>query len=245
MWAGRTLLFYHLPTPGRLRAGDGPRLERTTVNDAVSDTTHLRRQVGDELRAVIDTLLANDAPPGELAEALRLLGQARDHLQGPELAAYNAAEYRRRRAANGWDVFLELTMFGGLTNPLGMPMPLELGVDDEGRAFAEGVVRLGRAYVGGPGMVHGGYVAALIDHVFGAALHAGDTLAVTATLTVRYREPTPIDRDLRFRAVFDRPKGRRLRGRATCHCADVCTAEAEGLFLLVDMNAMEERAAQH
>lgn len=215
------------------------------MSDGRPDTSHLRRQVSDELRAVIDTLLAHDAPADELREALRLLAEARHHLSGPELAVYNAAEARRNRAVDGWDQYLDLTMFGGLTNPLGMPMPIELGTDGEGRAYAQGVVRLGRAYVGGPGMVHGGYVAALIDHIFGAALHAANVLAVTATLTVRYREPTPIDRDLRLRAVFDEPRGRRLHGTATCHCAEVCTAEAEGLFLLVDIAAMEERAAQH
>jgi len=215
------------------------------VSDARADIPPLRRQVGDELRAVVDTLLSHDAPDDELREALDLLRQARGHLQGPALDVYNPAEFRRRQAIDGWDAYLDLTMFGGGTNPLGMPMPLELGRDDEGNAYAEGVVRLNRAYVGGPGMVHGGYVAALIDHVFGAALHAGGTVAVTASLTVRYREPTPIDRDLRFRATFDRPRGRRLHGRATCHCGDLCTAEAEGLFLLVDLGAMEERAAQH
>ncbi len=210
-----------------------------------ADTATLRRQVGDELRAVIDALLSHDAPAEELAGALELLRAARWRLHGPPLERFDAAQYRRGRYGNGWEAYLDLTMFGGRANPLGVPMPLELGVDGEGRAFAEGVVRLGRAYIGGPRMVHGGYVAALIDHIFGAALHAGDYLAVTATLTVRYREPTPIERDLRLRAVFEPRQGRRLHGHATCHVGDVCTAEADGLFLLVDIDAMVERSARH
>jgi acyl-CoA thioesterase FadM len=87
-------------------------------------------------------------------------------------------------------------------------------------------------------------VAGLIDHMFGAAMHAGPVVAVTASLTVRYLLPTPVDRDLRVRAWFDRADGRRLHGRATCHDGETCTAEADGLFIRVDMEAMAKRNAE-
>lgn len=209
-------------------------------------TRLLRLQIGDELRAVIDTLLTRDASGDSLADALRLLAAARAALEGPALAAFNAApDYWTKDSDVGrpdrWDAYMDTTMFGGRVNPLGMPMPLECGTDDEGRPWAEGVVRLGRAYLGGPNMVHGGYVAGLVDHLFGAAMHAGPVVAVTASLTVRYLSPTPVDRDLRLRAWFEEQNGRRLHGRATCHAGDVCTAEAEALFLRVDMEAVADQ----
>ncbi len=214
--------------------------------DEHDDTMPLRRRVGDELRAVIDTLLSHQAPRAGLDEALALLQEARHALEGPVLDAFNAApDYwsgGSDRPAR-WDAYMDMTMFGGRVNPLGMPMPLQCGLDTNGQPWAEGVVRLGRAYLGGPNMVHGGYVAGLIDHMFGAAMHASPVVAVTASLTVRYLSPTPVDQELRLRAWFERAQGRRLHGRATCHAGEVCTAEAEALFMRVDMRSIAERMA--
>ena len=213
--------------------------------DDLDDLPHgpaaLRRRVGDELRAVIDDLLCHETPPEGLRESLVLLEQVRDALAGPAAPAYNAVPGYWSGAAESWGSYLDMTMFGGRVNPLGMPMTPDYGLDESGRPFAEGTVRLGRAYVGGPNMVHGGYVAGLLDHMFGLALHAGPMVAVTATLNVRYVAPTPIDEDLRLRAWFEPATGRRVVGRATCHHGEVLTAEAEGLFLKVDMVKMAER----
>ncbi|HZU81253.1 MAG TPA: PaaI family thioesterase, partial [Acidimicrobiales bacterium] len=142
-----------------------------------------------------------------------------------------------------WDRYLDETLFGGRVNPLGAPTGLAWGVDDDGRAFAEATLTLGRAFLGGPGMVHGGYVAGLVDHMFGVAMHAIPVTAVTAHLLVRYPAPTPVGRELRLRAWFERAEGRRLVGRATCHAGDVLTAEAEGLFIRVDLGDMARRMA--
>jgi len=207
-------------------------------------TIALKRRLGDELRAVIDALLSHQVPPEGLERALGLLGDARHALDGPPAPAYNASLEYWRGGEQAWGSYLDMTVFGGGVNPLGMPMVHHYGHDPEGRPFAEGTVRLGRPFLGGPGMVHGGYVAGLLDHMFGMAMHAGPVSAVTATLTVRYVAPTPIDRELRLRAWLDSTAGRRLRGRATCHAGDVLTAEAEGLFLRVDMVEMASRNAQ-
>ena len=208
------------------------------------DVAALRLQMGDELRVLIDSLLTRDAPAERLAAALHSVRTAQDQFDGPPLAPFNAApDYWAGGADHPerWDAYMDMAMFGGRVNPLGMPMPLHFGIDAEGCRWAEGVVRLGRAYLGGPNMVHGGYVAGLLDHMFGAAMHSSPVTAVTASLTVRYLSPTPVDQDLRIRAWFEPEEGRRLHGRATCHAGDVCTAEAEGLFLRVDMEAIAER----
>lgn len=213
------------------------------MTDTASDPVPLRRQVGDAVRDVIDTLLCSSTPAGGLERALDLLAQANAALGGPEAPAYNAVEGYWTGTHESWGSYLDMTMFGGRINPLGMPMEPEYGHDAEGRPYAEGMVTLGRAYLGGPDMVHGGYVAGILDHMFGLALHAGPMVAVTATLTIRYLAPTPVGRPLRLRAWFEPTESRRLVGRATCHDGDVLTAEAEGLFLKVDMVAMAERNA--
>jgi hypothetical protein len=199
--------------------------------------------VGDALREVIDTLLCHHASAEGLDKALGLLSETRAALDGPPAPAYNAAPGYWTGEGETWGTYLDMTMFGGGINPLGVPMDPVYGHDAEGRPFAEGTVTLGRPYLGGPNMVHGGYVAGILDHMFGLALHAGPLVAVTATLTIRYVAPTPVDRPLRLRAWFEHSHRRRLVGRATCHNGDVLTAEAEGLFLKVDMVAMSQRTA--
>lgn len=197
------------------------------------------------MRTVIDALLTRQSSASGLERAAALLEEAGRALDGPPAPAYNAdpGYWRREERQEAWGSYLDMTMFGGGVNPLGMPMETDYGVDDEGRPFAEGAVRLGRPYLGGPDMVHGGYVAGLLDHMFGLALHAGPLVAVTATLTVRFVAPTPVERELRLRAWFEHSAGRRVRGHATCHAGDVLTAEADGLFIRVDMTDMAARNA--
>jgi len=212
---------------------------------APEDAIELKRRVGDHVRSVIDALLTRQSTAAGLERALHLLEQTTEALDGPEAPAYNAVPgYWTGEGREGaWGSYLDMSMFGGGVNPLGMPMVVEYGADAQGQPYAEGTVRLGRPYLGGPDMVHGGYVAGLLDHMFGMALHAAPLVAVTATLTVRFVAPTPVDRPLRLRAWFEPARAKRVVGRATCHAGEDLTAEAEGLFIRVDMTAMAARNA--
>src|SRR5579862_6846784 len=138
----------------------------TDPSAARDDAGDLRRLVGDELRAVIDDLLCHQTPAEGLRQSLALLADVRRALDGPPAPAYNAVTGYWTGAAESWGSYLDMTMFGGRVNPLGTPMRLDYGVGEDGNPFAAGTVRLGRAYLGGPNMVHGGYVAGLLDHMF-------------------------------------------------------------------------------
>ncbi len=50
--------------------------------------------------------------------------------------------------------------------------------------------------------------------------------------------------DLRFEGWIDRDEGRRIVAKATCHAGNTLTADAEGLFMRVDFNQIEERMQQ-
>ena len=54
---------------------------------------------------------------------------------------------------------------------------------------------------------------------------------MTGTLTIRYRKPTPLFRELVLRAWVERVEGRRIMSRAEMYDGDTLTAEAEGLFV--------------
>jgi acyl-coenzyme A thioesterase PaaI-like protein len=121
--------------------------------------------------------------------------------------------------------------------------PIELWVEGE-RAYGD--VCFGPTYEGVPGCAHGGYIAAGFDIVLGQAAwlnHQGG--GVTGTLTVRYRNLTPIGVALRYEAWLVQSGGRttQVAGRlCTLPAAGsgeeprVC-AEAEGVFVSIGKRA--------
>ena len=84
-------------------------------------------------------------------------------------------------------------------------------------------------------------IAAVFDELLGHAQQAHQVRALTATLTVRYRAVTPIDEDLVMFAQVVHASGRRWAGKATCSAGDTVTAEAEALFVGVDLDAIAAR----
>ena len=61
---------------------------------------------------------------------------------------------------------------------------------------------------------------------------------MTATLTIKYRQPTPLHTELFFEAELVRVEGRKIFTHGRVFVGDVVTAEAEGLFISVDLAKM-------
>ena len=97
-------------------------------------------------------------------------------------------------------------------------------------------VTFGPAFEGAPDRAHGGVVAAVFDDTMGFVLAMERTPAYTGRLSVTYRAPTPIGEGIEFRARLGERKGRKLliRGRALLGATTI--AEAEGLFIAVDID---------
>lgn len=109
----------------------------------------------------------------------------------------------------------------------------------DGSPLVVGTVCLGSEREGPPRTVHGGMVAAVFDEVLAGVLAtAGASGSVTGKLTVRYRKPTPTNTDLRFEAWVEHHQGRRLTARAQCVANGEVTAEAEALFISLDMRSL-------
>ena len=107
----------------------------------------------------------------------------------------------------------------------------------------DGRVTFGAAYEGPPGCVHGGYIAAAFDEVLGSAQSLGGRPGMTGTLTIRYRSPTPLHTPLRFEAGVTGVDGRKIFTTGRCFADDVLTAEAEGIFISIDRERVEELLA--
>src|SRR5439155_12491355 len=163
-------------------------------------------------------------------------------------AAAILARYPRRRpfegfpeAANAGDphAFFDHSPIAGRANPLAPPIEMEI-VDDK----VIGHVHYGAAYEGPPGTVHGGHIAAAFDEVLGMAQSLGGQPGMTATLTTRYRKPTPLHTDLRIEAGIDQTEGRKTFTTGTMYAGDLVTAEADAVFIRVDMARIAELMAR-
>jgi len=112
--------------------------------------------------------------------------------------------------------------------------PLAVQRDGE-NVWAE--FELGPAYEGPPGLVHGGVSALILDQLLGEAASAGGRPGMTGTLTIVYKQGTPLG-PLRGEARIESTEGVKavVRGRLLTRPADgsepgVCV-EAEGIFIL-------------
>ena len=90
-------------------------------------------------------------------------------------------------------------------------------------------------YVGPPSTVHGGVVALVFDELLGVCAVVNGLGAMTGTLTIRYRRPTPLQAQVDLRSWIDRVEGRKVFIDGTMHHDGELTAEAEGIF--IRMNA--------
>lgn len=115
----------------------------------------------------------------------------------------------------------------GPANPLSPPALIK--VAEDGSVYADVVMR--PIHEGPPGGVHGGFVAALLDQVLGAANIVSGVGAMTASLTIQYRRPTPIDVPLRVQARTESIDERRVNTTGEIVHDGVVTAEAKGLFI--------------
>lgn len=94
-------------------------------------------------------------------------------------------------------------------------------------------------YEGGPGVAHGGWVAAVMDEVLGHMGPLNGALTVTGTLTIEYLKPVPLAHDLEVQAWVDRVEGRRwyLEAELALAGAGALLGRAHGIFV--------ERKAEH
>jgi acyl-coenzyme A thioesterase PaaI-like protein len=133
--------------------------------------------------------------------------------------------------------FFDYSPLIGRSNPLAPP--LTMGVDGK---RVRGTAVFGAAYEGPPGHVHGGFVAAAFDEVLGFAQSMGGNPGMTGTLTIRYRKPTPLHREIRMEGEITRIEGRKIFTVGRMYAGEVLTAEAEGIFISVDLFKMRALA---
>jgi acyl-coenzyme A thioesterase PaaI-like protein len=126
----------------------------------------------------------------------------------------------------------------GSSNPMGLGMRFRL---EDGRAVAE--FRPEPHHQGFPGHMHGGLVATMLDEAMGWAVYGQGVWAVTARMSVRFREPVPLSGPLLVAGWVTRTRGPLLDARAEIRTSEgALLAEAEGVFMRVRGRRAEQLA---
>ena len=122
--------------------------------------------------------------------------------------------------------------FGCGDNPFGLhlPQPVRAGLETY-----VAPVRFGEPHQAGPGLVHGGIVAAALDEACGLLATWYRFPTVTARIFVRYRRPVPINTELLLTARLVEARGRRLHVNGAISDGDEPLAECRAAMLHVPL----------
>jgi len=193
-----------------------------------------KRRLSAAMRRVIERLVTTEAPEDELRTAADRLERYAEQLatRPHTLVTWGNPEVSTAGSVGG---FFDLSPLIGQANPLAPPIRLWIDGDR-----VRGTATFGWAYQGPPAHLHGGFVAAMFDEALGMAQSLSGSPGMTGTLTVRYRKPTPLYRELRIEAWVDRVEGRKIFTASRLYCDETLLAEAEGIFISVDFSAMQQ-----
>jgi len=125
---------------------------------------------------------------------------------------------------------LDFSPLSGLANPLAPPMNIRK--EDDARLVATLV--FSSAFEGGPGLAHGGYVAAAFDELLGLTQSLTGEAGMTGRLKVRYRSPCPLNTELWMEGRVHKREGRNIVARGTMHAGDRLVADGEATFVVLE-----------
>jgi uncharacterized protein (TIGR00369 family) len=119
----------------------------------------------------------------------------------------------------------------GGANSRGMKLTFER---DEAAQRIIGTFRLGAEYQGGPGFIHGGIIATLLDEAMGKLNRLAQVSAVTAELTIEYLKPVRVDEEIIVEAAPVERNGRQLIHRGEIrNAAGQVLARGRGRFVAI------------
>jgi uncharacterized protein (TIGR00369 family) len=119
----------------------------------------------------------------------------------------------------------------GGANALGMKLTFE---QDDAAKRIRGKFRLGAEYQGGPGFIHGGIIATVLDEVMGKVCRFRGVRAVTAELDIKYLKPVLVDVDLVVEGYETEMTGRNLHLVGEIRDASgTLLAQARGRFVII------------
>ena len=180
-------------------------------------------------RRLLDALIASQAPASTLDEAADELDRIATMLEPHAVPS--------RYTGTGGPGVIRLRdpaiaahhPLVGAANPMAPPLVAEQ--HEDGWVTVRGTYD--KRAEGLPGLVHGGVLAMGFDLALGVACAAAHQRpAMTGTLTLRYRAPTPLHREVVYRAIAEPRSERTARTHGTLHVDGLLCVEAEGVWVV-------------
>ena len=184
----------------------------TSSHDRADDPND---RLGAATRALADAIVRTGATAQQLASAADAIER---------VAAELGAHPPTRTVHNS--PYHALSLVGGSAHPFAPQLHTVATADG-----VHGTVVLGPSFEGGPGLVHGGVLSLLFDHAMGQAIFHAGRAAMTVSLEITYRAPTPLLVPLTVDARVERTDGRKLFVSARVSAEGRLTAEATGVFV--------------
>ncbi len=190
-------------------------------------------QIPPELRSLvarvhdlIDAVANTEADTDTLAEAAATVEAVTGELN---VARRQIGTMVQRGLRSGDSEYGTITnIVAGDTNPAAPPLVLER--TPEG---LRGEVTLNTIYQGPPGLVHGGWIAALLDQAVGSVSGIEVGPGLTAKLEVDYISPTPLFTPLEITSWVEKVEGRKVFVSGQIQAHGKVTAKADGIMVLV------------
>ncbi|WP_017587280.1 PaaI family thioesterase [Nocardiopsis ganjiahuensis] len=205
---------------------DDPRAYGLPLVDAHSIPAELRTLVS-RVHDLVDAVANTEVDTDTLAETAATVEELTGRLN---VARRQIGTMVRRELGDGTTLVGTITnIVEGETNPAAPQLFLDR--TDEG---LRAEVTLNTVYQGPPGLVHGGWIAAMLDQAVGSVSAVETSPGLTANLEINYRRPTPLFTPLEITSWVERVEGRKVfvAGRIRAH--GKVTAEATGLMIQVE-----------
>lgn len=211
---------------------ESPKRSYWDIVDRPSKETLAKRRLATAVRELAALTATTDAPEATLAETARAVEAEIERLRAHPTRTFRDA-FAACKTEEDFAPFADRSVMTGQSNPFSPPMQLSM----EG-SKAVGRVTFGVTYEGIPGHVHGGLVASALDETLGYLAVNNDIGGLTAVLTVKYRAPTPLQKELTIEAHVVRTDGRKAYVEARIRSGEAITAEAEAVFVAIDRDRM-------
>ena len=192
--------------------------------------------LGTSVRALTDAMLRIDDATGELSWAREQLDAV-----AARLAASAHQDDALRLGRDGEPDDARPYYVDGVMLPAFHPLAsdFEIATND---GVTTGAATFGVVFEGPPGCVHGGHVACFFDQILGHHNLELGLPAMTASLSVQYRRPTPLFERLCFEVRIREVDGRKIVVAGSLRTDSETVAEASGLFVLPSSGLSEQLA---
>ncbi|MGA8847116.1 MAG: PaaI family thioesterase [Nocardioides sp.] len=192
--------------------------------EEVDRQSRLYTPLADAVRALADASIRTEVEDEEVRAVTAELEALAARLRASQLPGSYGVRFGEGSRGRSWG-----NAVVGLRNPVAPPLLIEHHPSGNGEVWSD--FHLGAAYEGPPTLVHGGVAALILDQMLGEAAGAGGRPGMTGTLTLRYRQATPLG-DLRAEAWIDRSEGIKTWAKGHLLGPEGVTVEAEGVFIL-------------